>query len=36
MRISADTNLKVRHVEHVKTFAPHVWHIVVDVECRPA
>lgn len=26
----------VRNVEHVKTFAPRVWHIVVDVECRPA
>ena len=26
---------KVRNVEHVKTFAPRVWHIVADVECRP-
>jgi tRNA wybutosine-synthesizing protein 3 len=25
----------VRNVEHVKTFAPRVWHIVADVECRP-
>ena len=27
---------RVRNVEHVKTFAPRVWHIVADVECRPA
>lgn len=24
-----------RHVERVKSYAPHVWHVVVDVECRP-
>ena len=25
----------VGHIEHVKSYAPHVDHIVVDVECRP-
>ena len=26
----------VGHIEHVKSYAPHVDHIVVDIECRPA
>jgi tRNA wybutosine-synthesizing protein 3 len=26
----------VRHVERVKWYAPHIRHIVVDVELRPA
>ena len=27
--------VQVRHVEHVKTYAPHISHLVLDVECRP-
>ena len=27
--------VEVRHVEHVKQYAPHVRHLVLDVECRP-
>ncbi|EKX45664.1 hypothetical protein GUITHDRAFT_71161, partial [Guillardia theta CCMP2712] len=26
---------RVEHVEHVKTYAPRVWHLVADVEMRP-
>lgn len=26
----------VRHLEHVKSYGPHVDHLVVDLECRPA
>ncbi|KAI3351600.1 hypothetical protein L3Q82_020439, partial [Scortum barcoo] len=26
----------IRHVEHVKSYAPHVHHIVLDLECRPS
>ena len=25
----------VRHIQHVKSYAPHVDHLVVDLECRP-
>ncbi len=25
----------IRHIEHVKSYAPHVHHVVVDLECRP-
>ncbi len=25
----------VKHVEHVKSYAPHVDHLVADIECRP-
>eukprot|EP00794_Sanderia_malayensis_P016952 gene16952-18659_t len=25
----------VKHIEHVKSYAPHIDHIVVDMECRP-
>uniref|UniRef100_A0A8C2YYC0 tRNA(Phe) (4-demethylwyosine(37)-C(7)) aminocarboxypropyltransferase n=1 Tax=Cyclopterus lumpus TaxID=8103 RepID=A0A8C2YYC0_CYCLU len=25
-----------RHVEHVKSYAPHVHHVVLDLECRPS
>lgn len=28
------TNIK--HIEHVKSYAPHVHHIVLDLECRPS
>lgn len=27
------TNIK--HIEHVKTYAPHVSHVVLDLECKP-
>ena len=27
--------VSIRHIEHVKSYAPHVDHIVVDLECRP-
>jgi len=30
-----DWSVAVRHIEHVKSYAPHVDHIVVDVQCRP-
>lgn len=26
----------ILHVEHVKSYAPHVHHIVLDLECRPS
>lgn len=26
---------QIRHIEHVKSYAPHVDHVVLDVECRP-
>lgn len=25
----------VDHIEHVKSYAPHIDHVVVDLECRP-
>ena len=25
----------IRHIQHVKSYAPHVDHLVVDLECRP-
>ena len=25
----------IQHIEHVKSYAPHVHHIVLDLECRP-
>ena len=25
----------VRHLEHIKSYAPHVDHLVLDIECRP-
>ncbi|XP_072292689.1 tRNA wybutosine-synthesizing protein 2 homolog [Eucyclogobius newberryi] len=25
----------VQHIEHVKSYAPHIQHVVVDLECRP-
>ncbi|XP_003970200.1 tRNA wybutosine-synthesizing protein 2 homolog [Takifugu rubripes] len=25
----------IKHIEHVKSYAPHVHHIVLDLECRP-
>ena len=28
-------SVKIRHIEHVKSYAPHIDHVVLDVECRP-
>ena len=28
-------NVQIRHIEHVKSYAPHIDHVVLDVECRP-
>lgn len=25
----------IRHIEHVKSYAPHIHHVVLDLECRP-
>lgn len=25
-----------QHIEHVKSYAPHVHHVVLDLECRPS
>lgn len=30
-----DWQVTVGHIEHVKSYAPHVDHLVVDLECRP-
>jgi tRNA wybutosine-synthesizing protein 2 len=32
-----NTNWKIitSHIEHVKSYAPHVDHVVLDLECRP-
>ncbi|XP_059202480.1 tRNA wybutosine-synthesizing protein 2 homolog isoform X2 [Centropristis striata] len=26
----------IQHIEHVKSYAPHVHHVVLDLECRPS
>lgn len=26
----------IQHIEHIKSYAPHVNHIVLDLECRPS
>ncbi len=28
-------SVSVEHIEHVKSYAPHVYHVVIDIECRP-
>lgn len=28
-------SVEARHVEHVKSYAPHISHLVLDLECRP-
>lgn len=28
-------SVAVRHIEHVKSYGPHIDHIVADIECRP-
>ena len=30
-----DWTVQIRHIEHVKSYAPHIDHVVLDVECRP-
>lgn len=32
--IGREWNLTATHLERVKWFSPHVWHVVLDVECR--
>jgi len=31
----SDWSVSLRHIEHVKSYAPHVDHVVADIECRP-
>ncbi|XP_039975328.1 tRNA wybutosine-synthesizing protein 2 homolog isoform X2 [Xiphias gladius] len=33
---SASWITNIQHIEHVKSYAPHVHHVVVDLECRPS
>lgn len=33
--VCGEWHVEVRHVSHVKQYAPHVRHLVLDVECRP-
>ena len=28
-------NIKIGHIERVKSYAPHIYHVVVDLECKP-
>lgn len=30
-----DWRTHVQHIEHVKSYAPHIHHVVLDLECRP-
>ena len=32
--IGREWNLTATHLERVKWFSPHVWHVVLDIECR--
>ena len=32
--VGRNWNLTASHLERVKWFSPHVWHVVLDVECR--
>lgn len=32
---SQDWTVSVLHIERVKSYAPHVYHVVLDLECRP-
>ena len=34
LEIGRNWNITVGHLERVKWFSPHVWHVVLDVECR--
>lgn len=29
-------NTSIQHIEHVKSYAPHVHHVVLDLICRPS
>ncbi|XP_067118367.1 tRNA wybutosine-synthesizing protein 2 homolog [Centruroides vittatus] len=29
-------NVTILHVEHVKSYAPHIDHVVIDIECKPS
>ncbi|XP_053361266.1 tRNA wybutosine-synthesizing protein 2 homolog isoform X2 [Clarias gariepinus] len=31
----AEWSTSIKHIEHVKSYAPHIHHIVLDLECRP-
>ncbi|XP_060783533.1 tRNA wybutosine-synthesizing protein 2 homolog isoform X2 [Neoarius graeffei] len=31
----AEWRTSIKHIEHVKSYAPHINHIVLDLECRP-
>lgn len=32
---AASWSVEVKHVEQVKSYAPHISHVVLDLECRP-
>ena len=34
LALGREWNLSATHLERVKWFSPHVWHVVLDVECR--
>ena len=34
LEIGHGWNISVGHLERVKWFSPHIWHVVLDVECR--
>lgn len=34
LEIGRKWNLTATHLERVKWFSPHVWHVVLDIECR--
>ena len=34
LAIDKSWEVSVRHIEKVKTYAPRVWHVVADIECR--
>lgn len=31
----ASWQTNIRHIENVKSYAPHIHHVVLDLECRP-
>lgn len=33
--LHCDWSVSVQHIEHVKSYAPHVDHVVADIDCRP-
>lgn len=32
---STEWRTSIKHIEHVKSYAPHINHIVLDLDCRP-